>query len=451
MNSGVRTDLFQREGAKNERGAKVWIVIVLVAAVGLGTTACSGDTSPNHQPDSSTGMDAAADRSDAGADAEVVEDIPTEPATRCQPHPLDDANFEETTVFQGGSDGYPVYRIPSVVTTPNGVVVAFSEARPTIQDPGSGLIDVVMKRSLDCGRTWSELYVLAEAGTGDAHDPAAVVAPDGDGTDTLWLFYNKRPASEGGEFDLPIGLGPDSASVWVQWSTDDGVTWSEEREITTSVKDPSWAIASTGPGLAINTEWGNDVAPAGRLLVPGWYSSEGPGGSFVFASDDGGETFRLMGLPEAGTSEPQLVELTDGSLVLDARQAASVDPPHRRLFRSVDGGETWAAPEDGLEMTPIMSSVLRYSAERDGGDRDRLLHSGPSATTRAGMRVWLSYDEGETWVNETVIEEGFAQYSVLTKLDDGSIGMLYEGFGSTDGPASLNIRFARFNLGYLGE
>jgi len=100
-------------------------------------------------------------------------------------------------------------------------------------------------------------------------------------------------------------------------------------------------------------------------------------------------------------------------------------------------------------MTPVMSSVLRYSATRDGDDRDRLLHSGPAADGRYGLRVWLSYDEGRTWVRETTIQPGFAQYSVLTVLADRTIGLLYETLETTS--LAVSIRLARFNLAYLGE
>ncbi len=361
--------------------------------------------------------------------------------------------FEETTVFQGGLfgasiDGYPVFRIPAVVTTPGGTVLAFAEARQSLQDPGAGRIDLVTKRSTDCGRSWSPTSVLAENGTGDAHNPAVLVVPHVGGDSTVWLFFNRRPASPRGEFDLPPGFGPDAASIWVTTSDDEGVTWSAPRELTREVKDASWRVASMGPGRAIVTRWGSAAAPRNRMIVPGWYTSDAGEGSWVMLSDDGGASWRRGGVPEAGTDESQVVELVDGTVVLDARRAGT-----RRVQQSADGGQTWGAPRDGLAMPPVMASVLRYAARRDGDAHDLLLHSGILSDQplglRHGVRVWLSSDEGETWNYETPIEPGFSQYSVLTTFDDASIGLLYESVGGSGGSVGFDIRFVRFDLAFL--
>ena len=98
------------------------------------------------------------------------------------------------------------------------MLIAFSEGRQSVYDPGAGEIDVVMKRSVDCGRSWTDFQVLADNGDGDAHNPTAVVASDANGRSLVWLFYGLRPASPGGEFDLPSGLGSDSATLWVRTS-----------------------------------------------------------------------------------------------------------------------------------------------------------------------------------------------------------------------------------------
>jgi sialidase-1 len=378
----------------------------------------------------------------------------SDPTSRCgTDSALGDLQLEQRTIFQGGEDGYPVYRIPAAVTTETGALIAFAEARPTAADPGSGEIDLVMKRSVDCGLTWGDFQVVADNGEGDAHNPTAVVAPGADGRSLVWLFFGLRPASPGGEFDLPAGLGPDSATIWVRTSADEGLTWSTPRQLTSDVKDPTWAAASTGPGQAIVTRWGDAVAPAGRILVPGWYSREGeeaPAGSFVFFSDDGGVTWARGGLPEPRSNEAQLAELNDGTVVLDARQNDDEDTDFRYVFRSADGGVTWSAAETGLQMTPIMSGIARYSAARDSDERDVLIHSGLSPAGRTDVRVWLSDDEAASWMDETVIQMGFAQYSLLTVLDDGSVGLFYESIRlEPPNYGSLNIRFARFSLAWI--
>ncbi len=378
-------------------------------------------------------------------------DTPGIPATRCSVVPLPaDPAAEQVTVFQGGLEGYPVYRIPAFESTAGGVLAAFAEARSSLSDPGAGLIDVVMKRSLDCGRTWTPLAVLFENGPGDAHNPVAVDVPHPGGGSTLFLFFSRRPASPGGEEDLPPGTGPDSASAWVSTSRDDGATWSAARELTSQVKPPDWAIFSFGPGRGLWTRWGNPAAPSGRLVAPGWFSSAGGvHGSFVILSDDGGDTFRLGGRPQPITNESQVVELNDGTLLMDARQNEPEGGAHRRLFRSGDGGETWSDPQPGLPMAPIMSSVIRVSAARDGDPVDRLAHSGIGPYDRADVRVWTSGDEGRSWQNETMMNHGVAQYSVLALLDDGTIGLVYEGYGITEEGLGPNIVFTRFDASRL--
>ena len=374
---------------------------------------------------------------------------PAEPPPRCEAdYPLDDPP-ERAKIFQGNDDGYPVFRIPAAVTTESGVIVAFAEGRQTLADPGAGRIDVVMKRSLDCGRTWVDFQILAENGEGDAHNPTAVVAPDDQGDSLVWLFYGLRPASPGGEFDLPSGLGEDSARVFFRTSADDGLTWGEPREITAEVKDPGWAVTSTGPGQAIVTRWGSDRAPAGRILVPGWYHLEGgtvPEGSFAFYSDDGGLTWVRGGLPEPISNEAQLVELTDGAILLDARQNDEEQSEARFVFRSEDGGESWGGAEEGLPMTPVMAGIERLSAVRSGDPLDLLIHTGVAPDSRFGVRVWLSEDEATTWKDETVVDPGFAQYSLVTILDDRTIGLVYESVESEPPTPGPNILFERFDV-----
>lgn len=365
--------------------------------------------------------------------------------------------FERTTVFVSGEDGYNTYRIPALVTAPNGDLLAFAEGRPSIEDAGSGEIDIVYKRSTDAGRTWGTLAVLAENGAGDVTNPTAVVVRSTRSrAQRVWVFYTKWPAGTG-ERNVPAGTGPDSTGLFARHSGDSGRTWSAEIEITKAVKQPDWHITSPGPGLAIQTRWRAGTVTAGRILVPGWRTAggdldDGDPESFVFYSDDDGTTWHLGGVTDGNSDESQVVQLTDGSLRLDARQDDLSGATNRRRYTSADGGQTWSEPSDGLAVTPVMTSILRYSARRDGDDRDRLLYSAPRpGATRRGLRVLMSYDEGATWTNETQIERGFSQYSVLTRLTDGTIGLFFETGLNSQYPFQLVIDFARFNLAHLGE
>ena len=88
----------------------------------------------------------------SGAKAAVAKAAPTAP-------------LPQTTVVDMYSPGMlriPVFRIPSLLTLPNGVCLAFAEARPSLHD--AGVIDMVMRRSTDHGLHWSPARVVVEGG-----------------------------------------------------------------------------------------------------------------------------------------------------------------------------------------------------------------------------------------------------------------------------------------------
>ena len=369
------------------------------------------------------------------------------PLGPCAARPLSSAAaFDTAPLFRAGDDGYAVYRIPSVLTLRDGSLLAFAEARPSLADAGSGLIDLVTKRSDDCGATWSALRVIQENGAGDVTNPTAVIVPNATGGERIALFFDRWPEGVG-EGNVPAGTGPDSESIELMWSDDDGATWSAPRDLTADVKHDDWKIASVGPGHAIVTAWGNTDAPVGRLVVPGWFTSDAEGGSFTFTSDDGGETFTRAVATQPGTNESQVIERTDGSLALDGRQNSALASPTRQVYTSTDGAQTWSAPRPGLTMTTIMSSTLRLGAARDGDAADLLVHSGVAPTAREDLRVWQSADEGQTWSDERVLREGFTQYSVLTRLDDGTVGVVFESLAGGDGGPGYSIEFGRLAIG----
>src|SRR5258706_14901534 len=66
-------------------------------------------------------------------------------------------------VFVAGQEGYHTYRIPSLLLTAKGTLLAFAEGRKNGRGD-SGQIDLVIKRSVDGGRTWSGLAVGAAEG-----------------------------------------------------------------------------------------------------------------------------------------------------------------------------------------------------------------------------------------------------------------------------------------------
>jgi hypothetical protein len=244
----------------------------------------------------------------------------------------------------------------------------------------------------------------------------------------------------------------DNDDVLVTFSDDHGKTWAEPREITDSVKEPGWGWYATGPGVGIQLERGEHE---GRLLVPCDHrvQIEGKGvmHSHVFYSDDHGETWKLGGTVDQHTDECQVVELSDGTLMINMRNYWGRDGKEqdkdkmRAVATSRDGGASWEDLHfDQILIEPIcQASFLRYPKIQDSSE-DQLLFSNPASTTkRHRLTVRLSHDGGKTWPVAKLLHEGPSAYSCLTALPDGSIGCLYEG---GENHSYEKIIFARFSL-----
>lgn len=341
-------------------------------------------------------------------------------------------------VYQAGEGGYQTYRIPSVIATTKGTLLAFAEARRTGAGD-AGDIDLVVKRSHDHGDSWSRMQVVGDNGPNTFGNPCPVIDRN---TGTVLLLTTQNRGTDR-EKDIIAGTSGASRTVWAMKSEDDGVTWSAPVEITTSVKRPDWTWYATGPGIGIQTT-------SGRLVIPANHAEAGTGvhRSHLFFSDDGGRSWRLSASSEAGTNESQVVELT-GRLMVNMRNHPAKLENFRMVATSADGGETLsvAYPDRALIEPPAQASILRMTSAK-GEDRNRLLFANPASTKRERLTVRLSYDEGRSWPVARVIHEGPAAYSSLVAIPPVSIGLLFE---RGDRSPYERITFARFTPEWLSE
>ncbi|MEV1019446.1 exo-alpha-sialidase [Streptomyces sp. NPDC050264] len=364
--------------------------------------------------------------------------------------------FEQQVLFKASQDpGYACYRIPAVVKTVRGTLLAFAEGR-TNDCSDAGDIDIVVKRSEDGGRTWSPLRVVNE-GAGDTHGNPAPIVDRRTGRIVLAETYNTG-RTDGQNCSTPCDRTPH-----LQYSDDDGRSWSAPRDLSDELLPAdfnSWY--ATGPVHGIQLTKGRH---RGRLVFT--VNAETWNGSRITAnhaalmiSDDHGEHWRIGAkdswpVADDGTfrqkpSEMTLAERSDGTVYVSGREQDGTDPGHRTHAVSRDGGDSFARPFAALPdlYTPqVQGAVLPVGK----GGRQLLLACPGDPDRRRTMTVRSSYDGGRTWDSfdrSTVVTADWSGYSDLAQADADHVGLLYEG-GAVD--ARDEIRFARFTLDWLTE
>ncbi|WP_431041424.1 exo-alpha-sialidase [Streptomyces sp. P1-3] len=369
------------------------------------------------------------------------------------------ADFEQQVLFKSSQEqGYSCFRIPAIVKSTNGTLLAFAEGR--VDNCGdAGDIDLVLKRSTDGGRTWGPLQVIDDGG-GDTHGNPAPIVDTRTGRIVLASTYNTG-RDDAASCDVPCDRSPH-----FQFSDDDGRTWSKPRDLSDSIMPAHWnSWYATGPVHGIQLNHGRYK---GRLVFS--VNTETFDGARVthnhaglVYSDDGGEHWRIGAVgsyPVAtdGTfpqkpSEMTLVERADGAVYVSGREQDGTGLGHRDYAVSRDGGATFAAPFRTIPdlYTPqVQGSVLRLrSEERDG--YSRLLFAAPAdPDRRRTMMIRSSWDEAGTWDTVDrgkVVTNDWSGYSDMVAVSRDEVGLLYEG-GTVD--ARDEIRFARFTEDWLG-
>jgi sialidase-1 len=347
----------------------------------------------------------------------------------------------ETDVYVAGEGNYHTYRIPSAIVTAKGTLLAFCEGR--VKDRSdSGNIDLLLRRSIDGGMTWSPPQVVWDDAGNTCGNPCPVVDRE---TGVVWLLLTWNGGKMPEKSTKP-GFGQDSRLVFVSHSDDDGTTWAKPVDITRHVKREKWNWYATGPGNGIQLTLGQRK---GRLMVPCDHKIPAEKDvisfSHVIYSDDHGRTWQLGGGPEADKcNECGVVELSDGQLLLNMR-SHDKSVKARQSSRSSDAGATWSKPEsDSTLIEPIcQGSIVRQSWTREG-KVGVILFSNPASTKgRERLTVRASGDDGASWDAGQVLCAGSSAYSSLCVLDDGTIGCLYER------DDYQRIVFAKFSLDWV--
>lgn len=318
---------------------------------------------------------------------------------------------EQTDVFSRGSGGYHTYRIPAIVRTRSGVLLAFCEGRKN--GPGdSGKIDMLLKRSLDDGKTWEPHRVVHTVeGNITIGNPAPIYDRARNRTTLVFCHDNDR--------------------VFTTRSSDDGLTWSTPIEITDSAKQSGWTWYATGPGHGLLTT-------SGRMIIPANHGSK----AHAIISDDFGSTWRIGGIMDGYGNEVSMAELSNSHILVNSRN--SNNAWHRRQAISSTGGESWQPAQDRHDLIePTCQGSVLSTTQSNGAHM--LLFSNPASVRRERLTVRYSDNDGTTWSQGRVLYEGSAAYSDLVDLGDGWFGCLYERNWYD------HLTFARFHISWLRE
>ena len=321
-------------------------------------------------------------------------------------------------IYKAGEDGYSCFRIPAMVCTTKGTVLAFAEARKN-NCGDAGDIDLVLKRSSDNGKTWSPLQLIWSDSTNTCGNPAPILDRK-TGHIILLATWNLGTDHEKA---IHAQTSKDTRRVFVLSSSDDGISWTRPTEITKNVKPQNWTWYATGPGSGIQIESG---PYKNRLVVACDHSAGGEKGSYSHCiySDDDGKTWMIGGSTEVGVNECTVAEISKGNLLLNMRNSGTARC--RQISTSNDGGKSWSPIQaDTMLIEPVCEgSLISYVYHRK---KRCLIFSNPaSKTSRSNMTVRISYNNGKTWPFQKVFYSGPSAYSNVTVLPDGNIGCLYE-------------------------
>ena len=348
-------------------------------------------------------------------------------------------------VFISGEEGFGSYRIPSIIYTKSSSLLAFCEARTELNDHAQNKI--VLKRSFDRGESWGDLQVLADAGLKSLNNPLLVEIEE---TGRIVLMYQCYPYTEISDVKNPEKWkshatqnfppnvheanvqpgyeGDKICRTYLRYSDNDGISWSEAKEITRFVKRKTKVTNyASGPGIGIQIK----IGPyKGRIVMP---FSQGPWNqmkAYVVFSDDLGETWRMSDpinshvLGQA--NESQVVELADGGLMINSRSYQG--EPYRLKATSQDGGSTWSdfQYDYNLNCPGCQGSILRLNYS-EKGKKAALIFSNPEhKEERMNGTIKVSYDDGNSWKTASSVCKGFYGYSCLTDLGLNEIGVLFE-------------------------
>ena len=309
-------------------------------------------------------------------------------------------NFEYVDLFDNSMNSEVFcYRIPSLVTTTNGTLIAaIDERNNSCGDlKWNRDINIVIRKSFDDGKTWTKIEKIVDYPLGrSASDPSMIVDKK---TNEIFLFFNY----------MDLDNAKDIYRFMIIKSSDHGENWSEPVEITNNIIKKGWEkdFMFITSGRGIQTKDGTLLHCLVNLNK----------GTHVFGSKDHGKSWFLIDTPLSPGDESKIVELSNGNWLVNSR-VNSNDSRYSHI--SKDNGQTWATYKNkDLQDPGCNASLVKY-------DELLLFTNAFDSKYRKNLSLSISEDQGRTWAKNQTIYTGESAYSSMTKLKNGDIGVFFE-------------------------
>jgi sialidase-1 len=357
-----------------------------------------------------------------------------------------------TIIHKQGQFECHTFRIPAMVATNKGTLLGVYDMRYTSSRDLQGHMDIGLSRSTDGGNNWARpVSIMDMKKYGDlpedqngCSDPNILVDRTTGEIFVSAVWTHGKPGThqwrgKGSEPGYSINK---SSQFMIVRSIDDGLTWSTPENWTNKLKDPKWHLFAPAPGNGITLSNGTLVMPTqGRDAVGRPFSN-------LMWSEDHGKNWTLSEHARDNTTECAVVELSNGSLMLNMRDNRNRSDKSKTNGRAVsvtlDMGKSWSVhPSDhkALPEPVCMASLLSHDLP-DG--RRALFFSNPnSKQRREKMTVRMSLDGGQTWPRSILLDQKGGAYSSLAMVDEKTLGILYES-------SVADMVFQKINLSEFG-
>lgn len=337
-----------------------------------------------------------------------------------------------TYPFLPRDNGSRVYRIPAMVVADDGsIVVAADKRYESYTDIGGGhVIDIVVRRSTDGGRTWSDPKTVAKGKGSSVNsqcgygDPSLVKGKDG----RLYCLF------AAGNIGYFYGLN----RIAMTTSDDNGQTWTAVTDLyeTGRIDDATPYglydyFVTSGRGLYTSDGILMYLIPAQAYTAADKSTHQSSSDDYIFYSTDNGATWHFSPTPMVvGGDEAKVIQMNDGSLLGSIRKASSRRFNTGSYTRNDDGTLSfqWGTQWDNSQLSQTHQNnqdILYYQRSTQTGKKDIIIHS-ITTGQHNNLKLFYSTDKGRNWTEFINVQTKGTRYVTMERSTEGSLYLLFE-------------------------